>query len=57
MLQKIIKSTLNSEQAVTTKKCRKTKKKTSFPKEQVENTDLRKPVLNKVMTAEGQCVK
>ena len=33
MLQKIIKSTLNSEQAVTTQKCRKTKKKTSFPKE------------------------
>ena len=25
-------------------------KKTSFPKEKVENTDLDKPVLNKVMT-------
>ena len=32
MLQKIIKSTLNSEQAVTTKKCRKTKKKQVFQK-------------------------
>ena len=27
-------------------------KKTSFPKEKVENWDLYKPVLNKVMTAQ-----
>ena len=32
-------------------------KKTSFLKEQVENTDLYKPVLNKVMTSQEQCVK
>ena len=30
------------------RKCRKTK--TSFPKESVENADLQKPVLNKIMT-------
>ena len=33
-----------------TQKIRKTKK-TSFPKESVENADLYKPVLNKIMTA------
>ena len=38
------------------KKHRKTKK-TSFPKEQIENRDLYKPVLNKIMTAQEQCVK
>ena len=32
-------------------------KKTSFPKEKVENTDLYKPVLNKVMTTQEQCLK
>ena len=32
-------------------------KKTSFPKEQVENTDLYKPVLNKIMTTQESCVK
>ena len=27
-------------------------KNTSFPKEQIENTDLYKPVLNKIMTTQ-----
>ena len=36
------------------KKRRKTKK-TSFPKEQIENTDLYKPALNKIMTTQEQC--
>ena len=31
--------------------------KTSFPKEIVEKTDLHKPVLDKIMTTEEQCVK
>ena len=53
MLQKFIKST--REQAVITKNAKH--KKTSFPKEQVENTDLYKPVLNKIMTTQEQCVK
>ena len=38
------------------KKSRKTKK-TSFPKEQIENTDFYRPVLNKIMTTQKQCVK
>ena len=38
------------------KKHRKTKR-TSFPKEQTENTDLYKPVLNKIMTTQEQCIK
>ena len=38
----------NSEQVENTKRAER--KKTSFPKEQVENTDLYKPVLNKIMT-------
>ena len=33
------------------KKRRKTKKN-SFPKEQIENTELHKPVLNKIMTTQ-----
>ena len=32
-------------------------KKTSFPKEQIENTDFYKPVLNKIMTTQEQCKK
>ena len=32
-------------------------KKTSFPKEKVENTDLYKLVLNKVRTTQEQCLK
>ena len=32
-------------------------KKSSFPKEQVENTDLYKPVLNKTMNTQEQCLK
>ena len=51
-----MKSKSKSEQAVNTKKRRKIKK-TSFPKEQIENTDLYKPVLNEIMTKQEQCVK
>ena len=57
MLQKFMKITLNSEQAENTKSTERQKKQTSFPKEQVENTDLYKPVLNKTMTTQEQCVK
>ena len=32
-------------------------KKTSFPKEQIENIDFYKPVLNKIMTTQEQCKK
>ena len=32
-------------------------RKTGFPKEYVEITDLYKPVLNKIMTIQEQCVK
>ena len=31
--------------------------KTSFPNKQIENADLYKPVLNKIMTIQEQCVK
>ena len=55
MLQKLLKSASNSEQAVITKSAEG--KKTSLPKEQVEITDLHKPVLNKIMTTRDQCVK
>ena len=55
MLQKFMKSTSNSEQAVITKNAER--QKTSLPKEQVENTDLHKPLLNKIMTTQDQCVK
>ena len=48
-------STWNSEQAVITKTAER--QKTSFLKEQVENTDLQKPVFNKIMATQGQCVK
>ena len=51
-----MKSTSNSEQAVITKTAER-QKKPSFLKEQVENTGLYKPVLNKIMTTQGQCVK
>ena len=40
-----------------TQKAQKDKKKTSFPKEKVENRDWYKPVLNKVMTTQEQCIK
>ena len=55
MLQKFTKSTSNQEQAVITKAQKD--KKTSFPIEQVVNTDLYKPVLNKIMTTQDQCIK
>ena len=55
MLQRFMKSTSNSEQAGNTKSAER--QKTSFPKEQVENTDLYKPVLNKIMTTQDQCIK
>ena len=50
-----MKGASNSEQAVTTKSTER--QKNSLPKEQVENTDLHKPVLNKIMTTQEQCVK
>ena len=49
IIQKFMKITSNSEQTENTKSAEKQKKKTSFPKENVENTDLYKPVFNKVM--------
>ena len=55
MLQKFMKSTSNSEQSVTKKSTERLK--TNFPKEQLVNTDLHKPVLNKIMTTQDQCVK
>ena len=55
MSQTFMKITSNSEQAENTKSTERQKK--SFPKEQVENTDLYKPVLNKIMTTQEQCVK
>ena len=50
-----MKGASNSEQAVITKSAER--QKTSLPKEQVENTELHKPVLNKIMTTQDQCVK
>ena len=55
MLQKLIKIRSNSEQAKNTKIAKR--QKTSFPKEQVENKDLYKPLLNKIMATQEQCVK
>ena len=55
MLQTFMKSTSNSEQTVITKSAER--QKTSLPKEQVENTELHKPVLNKIMNTQDQCVK
>ena len=49
-----MKGASNSEQAVITKSAET--QKTSLPKEQVENKDLHKPVLNKIMTTQKQCV-
>ena len=46
-LQKFMKSTSKSEEAVNTK--RQKDKKTSYTKEQIENTDLYKPALIKIM--------
>ena len=43
-----------TEQAKKHKKLRKTKK-TSFPRELVENADFYKPVLNKIMTSHEKC--
>ena len=54
MLRKFMKNTLNSEQAVITKSA---ERQTSFPREQVEHTDLYKPVLNKIMATQEQQVK
>ena len=54
MLQKFMKIASNSEQK--TQKAQKDKKKTGFSKEQAENTDLYKSMLNK-MTTQEQCVK
>ena len=55
MLQKFMKSSSKSKQALNTKSTER--QKTSFPKEQIENTDLYKFVLNKIMTTQEQCVK
>ena len=46
-----MKITSNLEQTENNKRGER-QKKTSFPKEKVENTDLYKPVLNKVMTTQ-----
>ena len=54
MLQKFMKSSSKSKQALNTKSAERQK---SFPKEQIENTDLYKFVLNKIMTTQEQCVK
>ena len=43
-----MKITSNSEQAENTKSA--VRQKINFPKEYVENTDLYKPLLNKIMT-------
>ena len=50
MLQKFMKSTSKSEQVVNIKSVER--QKTSFPKDQIENTDLHEPVLNKIMTTQ-----
>ena len=42
---------------ITGSKHKKRRIKTSFPKEQVEKTELSKLVLNKIMTTQEQCVK
>ena len=55
MLQKFMKIASNSEQPENTKGAER-QKKTSFPKEQVENTDLYKSMLHK-MTTQEQCAK
>ena len=44
----------NSEQTENTKNA---EKQTRFPKEQVENTDLYEPVLNKIMRTQEQFIK
>ena len=49
-----MKGASNSEQTVITKSAER--QKTSLPKEQVENTNLHKPVLNKIMTTQNQCL-
>ena len=54
MLQKFMKNSSKSEQAVNTKAQKD--EKPSFPKEQIEITDLYKPILNKTMTTQEQCV-
>ena len=50
MLEKFMKITSNSELAENTKSAER--QKTSSPKEYVENTDLYKPILNKIMTTQ-----
>ena len=45
-----MKITSNSEQAQSTKSAER--QKASFPQEQVENTDLYKPILNKIITTQ-----
>ena len=48
---KAIESSSKSELAVNTKSAER-QKKNSFPKEQIENADLYKPIFNKVMTTQ-----
>ena len=55
MLQKFMKSSSKSEKAANTKSAER--QKNQFPKEQTKNTDLYKPVFNKLMTTQKQCVK
>ena len=54
MSQKFMKSTSNSEQTVIKKSTER--QKANFQKGQLVNTDLHKPVLNKMMTTQDQCV-
>ena len=50
MLQKFMKIISNLDQTENTKSTER--QKTSLPKEQIENTDLYKPVLTKIMTTQ-----
>ena len=50
-----MKTASNSEQGENTKRAER--QKTSFPKEEVEYADLYKPIQNKIMTIQEQCVK
>ena len=54
---KVHKITSNSTHNRQKHKKRRMVKKTSFPKELVENADLHNPVLNKMRTTNEECVK
>ena len=56
-VKKFIKLTSNSTQNREKKQNAQKDKKTSFPKESVENVDPYQPVLNKIMIKHEQCVE